>query len=107
LIYRGESESTTFDRKMVSRQKLGFQWKDLPSRQVLGASFFAAFFGTYLAIWLQQTALKFTAAGIAQTLAATSPLFVLPIAVWLGELVTVRAVLGVLVAIAGIALVLG
>ena len=107
MIYRGESESATFDRNRVSRQKLGFQWKDLPSRQVLGASFFAAFFGTYLAILLQQTALKFTAAGIAQTLAATSPLFVLPIAVWLGELVTVRAVLGVLVAIAGIALVLG
>ncbi len=90
-----------------SRQKLSFQWKDLPSRQVLGAIFFAAFFGTYLAIWLQQTALKFSAAGIAQTLAATSPLFVLPIAVWLGELVTVRAILGVLVAIAGIALLLG
>lgn len=63
-----------------------------------------SFASTYLAIWLQQISLKFTDAGIAQTLSATSPLFVLPIAAILGETITLRAVLGVMIAIAGIAL---
>ncbi|MGB3557679.1 MAG: DMT family transporter [Geitlerinemataceae cyanobacterium] len=63
-----------------------------------------AFFGTYLAIWLQQTSLKFAPAGIAQTLSATSPLFVLPLAVWMGETVSGRSILGVIVALVGIGL---
>lgn len=62
----------------------------------------ASVLGTYLGIWLQQTALKFTATGIAQALIATSPLFSLPIAVMMGERVSRRAVLGALVALAGI-----
>jgi drug/metabolite transporter (DMT)-like permease len=61
-----------------------------------------AFFSTYLGIFLQQTSLKFTAAGIAQTLGATSPLFVLPFVIWLGEKVSIRAFLGVLVALTGL-----
>jgi drug/metabolite transporter (DMT)-like permease len=49
--------------------------------------------------------LKFTAAGIVQALMATSPLFVLPFAVEMGDKVTIRAVLGVIVAIiAGVTL---
>ncbi|MDB9494872.1 EamA family transporter, partial [Spirulina subsalsa CS-330] len=64
----------------------------------------AAFGGTYLAIWLQQIALKYTATGTAQTLLATSPLFVLPLAALWGETITPRSVLGVGIAIAGIAL---
>lgn len=67
----------------------------------------AAFIGTYLGIWLQQTSLKYTAAGIAQSLSATSPLFILPIAARLGEPVSLRAIIGVVVAIAGIALLFG
>ncbi len=69
--------------------------------------FFATFIGTYLAIWLQQTSFKFTETGIAQTLISTSPLFVLPFAVWMGEKVSLRAFAGVLVALAGIALLFG
>ncbi|MEJ2720173.1 MAG: EamA family transporter [bacterium] len=68
---------------------------------------FAPVIGTYLAIWLQQVSLKYTSAGIAQTLLSTSPLFVLPLAVWMGEKVTVRAVAGVVVALVGIALLFG
>ncbi|NEO25582.1 MAG: DMT family transporter [Kamptonema sp. SIO4C4] len=74
------------------------------SRRQLGAIGFAAFVGTYLGIWLQQTAFKFSPTGIAQTLLATSPLFVLPFAHYRGEKITVRAILGVMVAIAGIRL---
>lgn len=65
-----------------------------------------AFLGTYVAIWLQQTALKFSPTGIAQTLSATSPLFVLPMVAALGEKVSWRAVGGVAIALLGIALLL-
>ncbi|MBF2049450.1 MAG: DMT family transporter [Elainella sp. C42_A2020_010] len=62
----------------------------------------AAFAGTYLGIWLQQTALKFTETGIAQALIATSPLFIIPIAMLTGERVSFRAILGALIALAGV-----
>jgi drug/metabolite transporter (DMT)-like permease len=62
----------------------------------------AAFMGTFLGIWLQQISLKYAAAGISQTLSSTSPLFVLPVAAWLGEKISWRALVGVLVALAGI-----
>ncbi|MCS6812676.1 MAG: DMT family transporter [Cyanobacteria bacterium] len=71
---------------------------------VLRVIVFSAFCGTYLGIWLQQTAIKHTAVGIAQALSSTSPLFVLPIVAWLGEPISLRAVVGVLIAITGIVL---
>lgn len=81
--------------------------KSLQSKQLWGIIAITAFFSTYLGIWLQQTALKYTATGIAQALLATSPLFVLPIAMGMGEGVSFRAFLGVLVALAGIGLLFG
>lgn len=72
--------------------------------KTLSVAFVAAFCGTYLGIWLQQTAIKLTAVGIATTLLQTSPLFVIPLSIWMGDKVTLRAILGVVVAISGIAL---
>jgi drug/metabolite transporter (DMT)-like permease len=86
----------------LGRKPLDGLLKPLQSRRVLVAIVVAAFASTYLGIWLQQTALKFAPAGIAQTLSATSPLFVLPLAVWAGDRVSLRAILGVLVALAGV-----
>ena len=63
----------------------------------------AAFGSTYLGIWLQQTSLKFAPTGIAQTFLATSPLFILPIVALQGERISVRAILGVLISLGGIA----
>ncbi|EKU97795.1 putative membrane protein [Leptolyngbya sp. PCC 7375] len=73
-----------------------------PSGRLLGGVAIAAFFGTYLAIWLQQVALKYSPAGIAQSLLATSPIMVLPMALVIGERVTVRAVCGAIVALVGV-----
>jgi len=61
-----------------------------------------AFGSTYLGIWLQQISLKFSPAGISQTLSATSPLFVLPMAYSLGEKITRRSVIGVFLALMGV-----
>jgi len=90
----------------LARQQLGQWFKGFNSKRLLAALVLAAFGGTYLGIWLQQVALKYTAAGVAQTLGATSPLFVLPIAIAMGEVMSLRAVLGVVSAIGGIALLL-
>ena len=72
------------------------------SRQLLVTVAIAAFLGTYIAIWLQQTALKFTEAGISQALGATSPIFVIPIAMWMGDRISLRAVIGMAIALAGV-----
>lgn len=72
------------------------------SVRLLGVLILTSLGSTYLGIWLQQTGLKFAPAGIAQTLTATSPLFVLPLAFWIGEKISIRAVLGVLIALVGI-----
>lgn len=68
----------------------------------IGAIAIAAFGSTYLGIWLQQTALKFSPTGIAQTLLATSPLFILPLAALMGEKISSQAIGGVLIAVSGI-----
>ncbi|WP_407897271.1 DMT family transporter [Scytonema sp. NUACC26] len=81
-----------------------YQFKTLHSRQFVMAAIFASFCGTFLGIWLQQTAVKFTVAGIATTLMQTSPLFTIPLAIRMGERVSPRAIAGAVVAIAGIGL---
>lgn len=78
------------------------QWQ--LSRHSLGVIAIAAFVSTYLGIWLQQISLKFSPTGIAQTFLATSPLFILPIVALQGEKISLRAILGVVVSVAGIAL---
>ncbi len=89
------------------KQPARLWFKPLQSKRLLGIITLTALFSTYLGIWLQQTAFKYTEVGIAQALLATSPLFVLPIAVWMGEIISPRALLGVLVALGGIALLFG
>ncbi|OKH15391.1 EamA family transporter [Fischerella major NIES-592] len=102
-------------KSLLYRQSLRRQVLESPSEnlfsiaearqsRVLAAIIFAAFCGTYLGIWLQQIALKFTVAGVASTLLQTSPVFIIPIGMWLGEKVTWRAIAGVIIAIAGVGL---
>lgn len=85
-------------------QNLKIVFQPLKSKKVISIIFIATFLGTYLGIWLQQTSLKFTAAGIAQGLLATSPLFVLPIAATMGERISLPAILGAGIAILGVIL---
>ncbi len=74
------------------------------SMPLVGVIILTAFASTYLGIWLQQTALKFAPTGIAQTLMATSPLFVLPVSFFLGEKISWRTLIGVFIALGGIGL---
>ena len=67
------------------RPGLGQGVSQLRSGRLLAGVAVAAFFGTYLAIWLQQIAFKFAETGVAQAMLATSPVFVLPMAAMMGE----------------------
>lgn len=65
----------------------------------------ATFLGTYLGIWLMNAGLKYTHTAVATTLNSTSPIFILPLAYFvLKEKISGRAILGALVATAGVAL---
>jgi drug/metabolite transporter (DMT)-like permease len=89
---------------VVKRVKIA-QWvKPASSVNLWGTVLVVVIIGTYLAIWLQQIAFQFTRVGIAQTLLATAPLFVLPISAIQHEKLSIRAVAGVLLAVSGIAL---
>lgn len=77
--------------------------KSLNSRAFTGL-LSAIFVGTFLALWLQQVALKHANPAVAQTLIATSPLFMLLIYLIKGESVTAKSVLGTLAAVGGISL---
>jgi drug/metabolite transporter (DMT)-like permease len=90
----------TFKQITANQTKLKWQLSG-PS---LGIIAIAAMGSTYLGIWLQQISLKFAPTGIAQTFLATSPLFVLPIVALQGEKISLRAILGVLISLGGIAL---
>jgi len=79
-------------RRMIDDRRLG------------GHVFVATLVGTYLGIWLSIYGLQNTYAGIAATLQSTSPLFVLPLAVFvLGERLSARAIVGAFVAVVGVA----
>lgn len=77
---------------------------DYLSIRLLGIITLTAFASTFLGIWLQQISFKFAPAGIAQTLLATSPLFVIPIAAIRGDKISLRGILGVAIALVGIGL---
>jgi drug/metabolite transporter (DMT)-like permease len=87
---------------MRHRHTIGQTFAPLRSLRLWGVLVGAAFLSTYLGITLQQISLKYAPAGIAQALSATSPLFVIPMVMALGEPVSSRGVVGVLGAIVGI-----
>jgi len=62
----------------------------------------AIFMGTFLAIWLQQLAIASIHPGVAQTLLATAPLWLIPIRMLQGEKMSARAIAGALLALTGI-----
>ena len=74
------------------------------SIKTIGIIILAATGSTYLGIWLQQISLKYAPTGIAQTLLATSPLFVIPISLIMGEKLSLRSFVGVSIAIIGVGL---
>lgn len=64
-----------------------------------------AFFGPFLGVTLSLVAVKFTSAGIAQTLMSLTPvIIIIPSMIFFKEKITLREVLGAFVAVGGVAL---
>jgi drug/metabolite transporter (DMT)-like permease len=91
----------------VLKDNNGSGYENLHSLRRWRTIIFTVFIGTFMGIWLQQISLKYAAAGVAQTLFATSPLFVIPIVAVKGEYVSLRSLLGAILAIAGVGLIFG
>lgn len=89
---------------LLRREKIGGWLKPVPKLHIWSILAIVLIFGTYVAIWFQQLAFKFIGVGVAQTLLATSPLFVLPISAIQKEKLSLRSILGVLVSIGGVCL---
>lgn len=64
-----------FSYGAVSRQSLGQTAGQLIKNKLILRVIAAIIMGTFLGIWLMQTSVKYTSAGITQTLLASSPLF--------------------------------
>ena len=63
----------------------------------------ASFLGTFLGVWLCMIAYQHTKLGVAITMHSTSPIFVLPLAFFvLRQRVSLRAIIGAVIAVAGI-----
>jgi len=88
----------------LDRRPLGNWRRPGHDGKLWGIVVIAIFMGTYLGVWLQQVAIQNTQVGTAQTLLATSQLFILPLAALRGERISPRAVIGALIALGGVAL---
>jgi drug/metabolite transporter (DMT)-like permease len=74
------------------------------ARDVLVPAGTATIIGTYVGVWLSMFALRSTTAGIATTLASTTPVYVLLIGrIFFGEPLTLQSTCGVLLAVSGVA----
>ena len=90
---------------VVLRQPVGQWLREKGAGKLFLFSVLGTLLGTYLGIWLLQSSFKLAPVALAQTLVATSPIFGLPIAVISGERLSARSVFGVLIAVAGVALI--
>ncbi len=73
--------------------------------KALGLSFSGAITGPFLGVWMSLVAVKYIEAGIAATLNATTPIWIIPLVIIIyKEKVSIRALLGAIVAVAGVAL---
>jgi len=92
---------------LLLKDSSGLGYGNLDSFRRWRTIIFTVFIGTFMGIWLQQISLKYAAAGVAQTLFATSPLFVLPIVAVMGEYISLRSLFGAILALAGVGLIFG
>jgi drug/metabolite transporter (DMT)-like permease len=89
---------------VIRHVRLGEWIKTNTDSKIWGRIIIGVILGAYIPLWLQQVAFQNTEVGIAQTFLATSPLFILPIMALKKEKISLREILGVIVAVAGIAI---
>jgi drug/metabolite transporter (DMT)-like permease len=92
---------------LVSRYRLGGWLKAGDARRNAGFLVLGMLAGPLIGSWLLQYSLKAIPAGVAQTLVATNPLFATGIAALSGEKISLRGVVGALLALLGVAMLFG
>ena len=88
------------------REGISASLKKFSDRKATLAMIGGAFFGPFCGIWLSLVAIKYAYIGIASTLMALPPIILLPLSRFIfKEKISVRAVLGTVIAIFGIAMI--
>lgn len=88
----------------TEHQSLTDAVRSIRQEQLSGKLIIAVFIGTFVALWLQQIAVKHTGAGVAQTLLATCPLFGMLFGVMRGQKQSMPVWLGLFLGLSGISL---
>jgi drug/metabolite transporter (DMT)-like permease len=91
---------TTVQGKAISNFQF---WSNIKARwSIIGGSIF----GPFLGIWLSMIAIKYAHIGIASTLMALPPIFLLPLTYWIfKERHSWRTIIGTVLAVAGVAVI--
>jgi len=81
--------------------------KELKNRKALISLSAGSFFGPFAGVWLSLVAIKYARIGIASTLMSITPIILIPISYKIfKEKITLQAILGTILAIAGVAILL-
>lgn len=81
-------------------------FRSLKDRKAVFTMSGGAFLGPFLGVWLSLVAVKYAYVGIASTLMALPPIFLIPLSHWIfKEKITISAILGTILAVIGVALI--
>lgn len=90
---------------MILQKKLGTLAVAVKDRKGMNAAFWATFTGPFIGVSLSLMAVRYTEAGIASTLMALTPVFILwPAHLIFGQKVTLKEVIGAAISVAGVSL---
>lgn len=90
---------------MIFQKKLGSLAVAVKDRKGMNAAFWATFTGPFIGVSLSLMAVRYTEAGIASTLMALTPVFILwPAHIVFGQKVTLKEVIGAVISVAGVSL---
>ena len=90
---------------MILQKKLGTLAVAAKDKNGMNAAFWATFTGPFIGVSLSLMAVRYTEAGIASTLMALTPVFILwPAHIFFGQKVTFKEVIGAIISVAGVSL---
>lgn len=90
----------------LARGRIPYTLQKLRDRKGTLALNGGAFLGPFLGVWLSLVAVQYTYVGIASTLMALPPIFLIPLSHWVfKEKISLGAILGTMVAVFGVALI--
>ena len=90
---------------MILQKKLGTLVTAAKDKKGMNAAFWATFTGPFIGVSLSLMAVRYTEAGIASTLMALTPVFILwPAHLVFGQKVTLKEVMGAIISVAGVSL---